>query len=512
MRYYESIGFSIKNNRGFTLVGVLMVLVVLSIIGVSIITVASNSLKISSSEHDDQSVFYIAEAGATDRLYKIEGNVKQAFETINDQYSSLNAVEKRLFNFEERFYTEVKSKMDTKLKKMNVFEMSFGEQPQAEVIVIPVKTDGPLEYKIESTGNIGQKTRTVIQEIIITLDPPEIKDPPSNPIDYPEGIGVYIKENISLNSAIISGNIGILNAGANSITIGDGGVVGPGWSKFTGSIYVPIGSEGIAVKKPTWMSGIPSAKGMEMRGFPGLPAFPKIPTYPRLNGYSFSTNLGGDGSKLAGNTLMILNQNSSLGTLKVGGSHQLIIDVGGTDRELVLDELDVSGHADIIIKGTGKLTLYVKNKFTIAGSATLNAQAPNGKLEIYFGGSNLHFNSDTRIYGSIFAEKANISVGGSDAIYGSILSGGSSFIVEGGGNIQPSLYFAPNAHFEVRSSGKVYGVIIGKSINVSGNGEVRYQKPFEDDFASDTGDNSGENNTSGFDSFHLKKGDLIESE
>ena len=67
-------GSSYLDANGFTLLGVLMILVLFSVLGVSLLAVTSNSLKLSGNERTDQSTFYIAEAGIVVTRKDIEDN------------------------------------------------------------------------------------------------------------------------------------------------------------------------------------------------------------------------------------------------------------------------------------------------------------------------------------------------------------------------------------------------------------------------------------------------------
>lgn len=52
-----------QNERGYMLVGALLIIVLLFVVGLSLTTLASFSLKNASDERNHQSVYYIAEAG-----------------------------------------------------------------------------------------------------------------------------------------------------------------------------------------------------------------------------------------------------------------------------------------------------------------------------------------------------------------------------------------------------------------------------------------------------------------
>ena len=53
----------LKQEKGYSLLLVILAIAFLSVLGIMLLTLTANSLKISTSERDDQSVFYIAEGG-----------------------------------------------------------------------------------------------------------------------------------------------------------------------------------------------------------------------------------------------------------------------------------------------------------------------------------------------------------------------------------------------------------------------------------------------------------------
>ncbi|MCD8509085.1 MAG: PilX N-terminal domain-containing pilus assembly protein [Bacillus sp. (in: Bacteria)] len=75
----------IVNQRGYTLILVLLVIVVLSISGVSIMGVTASNTKRSSGDRDHQAVYYIAEAGATLKMEEIKEVITQTYELTHVQ-------------------------------------------------------------------------------------------------------------------------------------------------------------------------------------------------------------------------------------------------------------------------------------------------------------------------------------------------------------------------------------------------------------------------------------------
>lgn len=455
--------FHCKNENGYTLVTVLMIIMVFSVLGLSLMATSMNSVKMSAGEREDQSAFYIAEAALNTEKILIEDKINEAYNNSSDEITFYNNV---LANISKN-YTVSEAK----------FEKNSNVNPEAKISVEELNKINPREYKITSTGLLGNKKRVVEQTFTVGWTKK------STGFD---AMAILVKENITLNSALISGNIASASSLEKSIIIMDGGVKDLNWKNYADSIFIPINHKGIAIDKPTWMKDIPSATKKELGGIPELPAFPDIPNYNKLEGFNFNYN-----SPDFGSSAMKLDKNSSLGKLEVDGSHTLIIDIGKGEKELVLDSLYLSGSGKIFIEGEGKLRIYVKNVLSISNgilnpvskAETLkddyNIEENSEhlkKLEIFYKGTDdFIINSNLKIYSSLYVEKAKILISGSGKIYGNILSGGSSFEVTGDGNIQPSLYFAPNADFIVSRSGKVSGTIIGKSIEVFGNGQIQYK-------------------------------------
>ena len=75
-----------NSEKGFTLVIVLMILVLLSVLGLSLLKLSSNTLKISKNERADQSVYYIAEAGVVERRTQLRKEVNNAYSNALIKY------------------------------------------------------------------------------------------------------------------------------------------------------------------------------------------------------------------------------------------------------------------------------------------------------------------------------------------------------------------------------------------------------------------------------------------
>ncbi|KAA0965337.1 hypothetical protein FQ087_03245 [Sporosarcina sp. ANT_H38] len=438
------------NNSGFTLVAVLMVLVVLTVLGLSILMITSNFVKITAGERDDQSVFYVAESGVVDKVYDINEVVKVAFQTVKTIYNNLPIIEKSTFDFVGRFYSEVVSKVDLSPRTMSSFESSFGNNPLAS-ITVTLKSTNPPVFEIESVGTIGNKNRTVSQEVKVFLEPSLIEGP-----GISGNMALYVSKTIRLDGSVkIHGDAGTKSNNPGDVTFSGGGAV-------TGKVIQGVGN------------------------FVELPPFPRFPIYniPKnqeiMNSNGNKTDLVKDGKLLIGNYItngytLNMSSNMEFKEILLNENNTLIINVGDTNREIVVDHLNMTnGHIKII--GAGKLTIYVKNKMTMGSGSTINSNTGDvEKLQVYQKGSSpINLSGSQKIFGSLFAESANINIGAGGGFHGNIISGGTEVKVDGGASVNTQLFLVPNAKFTLAGGGNIKGSIIADSFIGTGGGSVTY--------------------------------------
>lgn len=449
------------NNSGFTLVGVLMVLVVLSVLGLSILMITSNSVKLSGGERDDQSVFYIAEAGLTVEMDEIEGKIQLAYSNTNDVNSFFN----------ELFSEIVKSAKPSPA----IFEETFGET-KAIIDVEELSSGNPTrQYKVTSTGIIDKKSRVVERELSVTWVPKS-------------GLGnmaVFVEDKITLTgSSKIYGSVGTNKSGAGTVDLA--------WSTdIIGDIYVPSGSEDVAV-----IHGNPAKKrkgiGMDNPTPIVLPNFPVFSEFDNLL-IEKSSQESNKGYKIENGILSPIwhaNQSIDTYTLKLkplqrfekidfnkntGGGRTIYFDVGNTDKRIVVDNLNMeSGHIKLI--GTGKLSIYVKGNIIFDGSSSINDGGLPERLNIFLKASpkssnpkSFRLGGSQKLFGSIFAEDANITLTNSGGFNGNLFTGGSKVDISGHAFSNSPLILAPNAKLVLSNSGSVKGMIVAYSYESPGN-------------------------------------------
>ncbi len=153
----------------------------------------------------------------------------------------------------------------------------------------------------------------------------------------------------------------------------------------------------------------------------------------------------------------------------------LIINVGSGTRHIRVKDLSVTGSGKIILEGTGKLEFYVDEKFTIANSGGINVDSNNNvgdssRVLLYYKGTNtMEFAGDVRFAGSVYAETANLSIGGSGKLVGSFATSGTEVSISGG-SWQQGVLYAPNAAVTLTGSGSLGGTIVANELTIDGGG------------------------------------------
>ncbi|KGP72657.1 DUF7305 domain-containing protein [Pontibacillus yanchengensis] len=449
-----------NNEKGFALVIVMLVLSVLSLLGLGLLGLVMNNVKMSSGERDFQSSYYIAEAGVNQGTVDIKKLSQESYkktETEIEFYQNLNS---SINNYNKSSKSTIQQ-----------FETSFGEKPVANIEIKELSKKG--SYEILSTGTIDQRTRKVKRVINVSWVS-------KSTLNIPNDIAVYAENNISLKGgANINGNIGTSSEEANSIEL-------KGGSSINGDVYVPLGAENIAVDAPHYMN-VPKPKSVESPKkfeLPPFPSYPNPPLYPNQTVKKSEWNqyeVVKDGDLRIDNWMvndytLSLEKDVKFNEIRLTSNNSLTVNIGDQHRSIVVEHLNIS-NGTLDIKGTGSLTIYVKEEITMGSGSILNGSEEVKKLNIFLADSQktkkFKVSGDQKIYGSIYVEKADIDISGGGEFRGHIFTGGDNFKVSGGAlAAAPSLLYAPNASFVLSGGGKVYGSIISKDFSGVGGTNV----------------------------------------
>jgi cytoskeletal protein CcmA (bactofilin family) len=430
----------LNNQSGMALVYVLLILVVISVMGLSIMGLAANNVKMSSGERNYQSTYYIAESGITYTMNDINAKIQQAFiEAKKD---------------ENAFYTLVNSKLEIGVEKIySDFDESFGQKPVAKV---KISNPEKGKYFITSTGTINNRSRKVERSFKINWSPNISADSILNK-------GVLVSGKIDLSGGgNIDGDVRT-NEDPSSIILGWG-------ANITGEILAGPNKQNKEisnnVKKYAYTANNPVIDFI-------LPIFPQV--FPSGKDMGTLKRNGG-----MSEYTINMDQDLKYSEINLDNGTSLNINLMGKDskdnKNLIVDKLNLP-NGFIRITGTGKLTIYVKDTITMNNGAInggIKGASPGNteQLEIYYKGAILDLPGSTKIYGSLFAESANITFKQGAGIQGHIISLGTSIIFDGGSTAELRLFYAPLANISFTGGPKLKGSVIAKSMSMSGGGTI----------------------------------------
>lgn len=454
-----------------------------------------NSVKMSAGEREDQSVYYIAESGATMVLAEIEETLMGCPSDVEDLRLSICP---DMTSGELLSEQSVKEKI---IETINIdsFETNLGKSSSAKVSIVYIgeSDENPIkkEFKIISTGEIGNRKRTV--EGNFTLSNLE----GSSVLEIPNNLTLFTYGNI-FNGEKINGDITTTSKNAKSIKVTSG-------SKISGNIYVSennginaLNLDSINASDPARNYYINKIKNINEINYKPISEF-AFPTFPNFESYNTLPDewierdawnkhqVIKDGDFNLNNTWYagIYKLDFSKGDrpnklsfnkFNVSGNSNLNIYTGNKDVTLVVQDFNLDGL--ITIHGTGKLNIYVKDKFTF-GSGNINKGRDINLLNFYVAGptnrdeyKNITIAADMEIFGSVFVDNINLNLTGSGRIRGHIFSNGKNIDLTGGGGYGNTLIFAPNALVKIiNSSGSdLKGTIISDSYYGTGGANITY--------------------------------------
>lgn len=465
---------------------VLLVLTLVSVLGLAIMGITLNNMKMSTNERTYQSTYYIAESGVNYMVDKVNKRVLDIYQTSTNEMNFFTNV--------ERMITELNNEPPYKN-----FENSFGQKPEAKIIINTVtdSNSNPFrEYKITSTGKINNLSRTVEKQIRVTWFP-------KNTAIIPD-TAVFVNGTISLTGgAGIIGGAGTNSSAPSSITL-DGG------AGITGKIYVGPNSGDKVIKKPDYIkvdkeTKLPQTRPIEMFTFDEFPSFPYPSNKEIIDGYNkhFVINNGSLNidSWMANNYTLKMTNDMQFRDINITQNNTLIIDIGNKNKIIVVNHLNIpTGH--IKITGTGKLTIYIQEKITL-GSGSINEPTNKSnnqlvkdqikKLDIFYKGPSLTMGADMKIYSSFYAQQANLTMTAGSSFQGHIVTGGSKVTINGGANAVTQLFYAPNADVVFSGGGNLTGAIIGKSFKGDGGSKVTFENINVEDLPPFIGGSNGGN-------------------
>ncbi|SDZ04346.1 PilX N-terminal [Evansella caseinilytica] len=462
----------VANERGIALIVVLIIVIVMSLIAVSLLGLTATNATMTSVERDYQSAYYIAEAGIHYQLPEMEAAILAAYENASASDEFFQLLENDL-QFNTSFSPDGLS-----------FQPSFGKLPEVEMLLekTTLESETARKYVLSAKGTIGQRSRTSTVALHV-----EWKEKNSVPgITIPANMALFAERYITLSGgAKINGHVFTNATAANSIELAGGTLI-------TGDIFVgPNASpdvlsatQGISVKEPVSMA---STMYFELPPFPAIPVFEALPdktiaTADGSNRHAIIDNGRLQGEHwLANHYEITVDRNSYFREINLSSNNTITLNIGSNDREIVVDRLNIAnGH--LKINGSGRLTMYIINSITMNSGSTINQKENMENLHIYYKGTDspssfksLTLDGAQKIFGSLFAEDANIILTGGGGFQGNIITGGIRFQIDGGAEAHSNIIYAPNADIHLGGGGIIEGAVIAKSLTASGGASIAYK-------------------------------------
>lgn len=456
------------NEAGYTLIGVLAIFTIVTILGISLVMLSITSINTSKAERDNQSVFYIAEGGLNYKMNEIEQAVKRV-------YKQADVIT------EEDFYTKVESIL---LNSNEIYkEFQVGDESTRAEITVELVEEKNNEYMIKSTGYLENESRTVVKEVTIDWENKDELIEGDTEIQKLPPFAVFTSGNFTMSNGHIEGDIGSINVKQGSVHFLRGGPT------HNGVIYVPKGRKNIVINNVHNIR--PEIKAIEENySIPQLPTFPVIPTnFTKLPDQLFeqskhnSTDLIKDNNLfitnwMTNNYTLVMNDDLEFNSIEINQNNKLFIDVGTTSKEMKVKHLDLTnGHIEL--KGKGNLTIYVTDRITMGSGSMINNNGDISRVNIFYSGTDLiTLSGNQKIYGSLFAETANLHLTASGGIFGNIFTGGEEFVLSGGSKVKAQVILAPMANVKMMAGGEIEGMIICKNFYNEGGAKVTFGEPF----------------------------------
>jgi hypothetical protein len=361
-----------KSQGGMVLIVCMILLLMLSLIGITAITTSNTELEISGNELYSNEAFYLADAGLEKSLAALDDTVawRAGFHNehlgrgtysvvITDSTTNPNLGDRLLAGSVGRVDQVVKS-IEAYLRPVYIYPFSYGA------------------YGRDSVNFAGNAM----------MD------------SYDSDDGTYASQvhgnHAGENGAV--GSEGTINLEGQVDIYGDAGTTEGGDIVYGG---------GATVHGDTSTASLP-------------PEFPPIPQ--EEIDYAEANNNAPGGLVLDGNA----NYNN--------GTHDLDVAAGGsvtfTSGIYYLSDVSVTGHGSIIIEPGADVIIYVVGNWDSSGGTIINSNHTPLSFQLYSVGDSLLVAGGSEFYGAIYAPESKVVVAGGSHFYGSIV--GATFDNGGG--------------------------------------------------------------------------------
>lgn len=491
----------LKNKNGMALITVMIIFLVLTALVGSLVILANGNLRQSMRTKENTTAYYTAEAGLT----KAVTDFKEYVVGLSETSPALST---------QAFMSAIDSYITNNASQELVLSENQGIIPIADITMeySGMNADGYSIYTIRSAGNYGHYARTLSTYFAFK---------------YVLGMGgngfMIDKALMTKGSIQLTGSSQIIGAPISTYST-SAGAINLAWSTRVPAIELDpslFDSNGNLINSNIFtttsnINNIITEGGLnavdpldEVYEFPQItiPTYPNKTTLARLPLFSSAGRalVRSDGSILKNfwdSNEVVYNIPSTstwyyVPEINISAGSNFTINVGDTDIHFVVDRLQLNNH--FRVTGTGKLIIHVTGNteqtatsnesarisFNYTSSIPVGAIDEPERLLIYVdpiyvkdkGVIKPHtvtVGGSATYHLSLMAANLNITVTGSGAIEGYVVTGGDEVRVTGGSYTTVTLYYAPNAHFVVSGSGRVNGAIVANTFLGDGNIRVYY--------------------------------------
>jgi hypothetical protein len=451
-----------------------MVLLVLSVLGVSIGTLTLGSYRLSDANRDDTSAYYVAEAGAVAAYEEIQSEVLSAYENNATAGS---------------FYNNVSTIVNGQKGKSAIdFGEQFGTEPTATIRTEKASGTDPQMYTIYSTGNVDGKERTVTKQV--TVEWVDKNTGGGGLTTLPVNAALLSQGKIKISGGTIQGDI-YTNSTQN------GGFTIDGWPNLKSNtlFYSNTISAEWLLKYPKDYVNFPKLVAKDkvwdsnsyFQGYTSLlkdvatfsettTGFKKLPDkiieYDKSNSYKVQDN----GNLFLNNWMLNtykldVTDNIVFNKIIVGSGKTLTIDPMGGNHTILVDDLSVmSGTLNIVGKGT--ITMIVTGKMAFNHTSYINNPGTSDQLVIIYKGPTPNFNNITKMNAHVIVlgNKGPVNINGS-TINGVVLTDNQNVNITGynGEGSSNMMLISPNGNVTL-SNAAINGTVIAEKFEMVNDG------------------------------------------
>lgn len=429
---------------------VLMTLILFSVIGLSILTFSTFTMKTMANERDDQTVYYIAESGLVEKRVMLISEIDRIYNlSIKDYEQQLLTPSPQ--PFKEIFLENLLNFMVPEALESNTYthyESQFLKKPEASIKVDVLQQGDYRIYTLTSTGRIDNQSRTVSQNIVVDLNSAYNRTISADVSRF----SIYARNKITLGNNDILHNVKgeLASATQTNIQLANG--------EHKEITYDPVNFDilvnTIYKNRLTFDSTL----------FENTTYTPNYSTLIRNNKLEATWNTHH-------NKTLTLSGNLKLDEMSIGNNMTFTIDVGNSDKILYVNALSLAANFQII--GSGSLTIYVKDRLQLNYS-NININGETDKLKIYYAGdSKITIASGLQLNADLYVKNADLQISGEAGFYGDLYSNGTGTLTIDGGSINKDvLMVTPNYDILLTGGAMLKGTLLCSNIHITGGASV----------------------------------------